>query len=249
MQELKKTQEQMFQDLLHHETPNYLQNSERLGLYSRGYFLRILDCMKSDFKLLHWVLGEELFKTSVAEYIRKFPLRNYNINFIGENFPAYFEKNPMEEHSYLKSLAEFELNPYYCFNHFHEKPFDMKSLESVPLEAWQNAMFTFQPHLLLQESNWDLELLKEKFKTKASFEKKWIIEKPSYYLFYQKDEITFISNKKPPEFRTLQLLMSGKTLGEVADELEHEDISSSIFEWFQSWSAQEFIINISFQET
>lgn len=247
MQQLKKIQQKMFQDLLEHIQPDYLENSDRLSLYSKGYFLRILDCMKGDFKIVHWILGEDRFVESIREYIKKFPLYDYNINFLGRYYPQFLKDHSVNQ-PYLSDMADFEINPFYCFNHFHEKPLSLESLEGVPIEDWENAVFSFQPHLILQESSWNLQNIKDQFISKKPFSESFIVKNPSHYVFYQKDEISFIAEKQRSEFRTLQLLMTGRPLGSVIAELENDEVESSIFQWFQAWNALELITRISFEK-
>src|SRR5262249_2850896 len=68
-----------------------LSPHERLAIYQKGYFSRLLQCMEGQFKALRHTLGNPLFADFVAEYLRAYPSRSTTLSELGARFPAYLE--------------------------------------------------------------------------------------------------------------------------------------------------------------
>jgi hypothetical protein len=51
-----------------------LSAAQRLAIYQRGYFARLLQCLEGQYKALCHALGKELFDDFSKEYLRKYPI-------------------------------------------------------------------------------------------------------------------------------------------------------------------------------
>ena len=245
MQWLKEVQEKMFQDLVTDAKVDYLKNSDRLHVYSDGYFFRILEAMTSDFCLCAWTVGEDSFKTLIQKYITQLPRHDYNINYLGKDFPGYLREY-IYEYPWLADLALYEINPLLSQNRAEIEPFDLQTLQNIPLESWETAIFTFQPHLILQKSKWSFQNLHESFRNKVTFSKDLLNRTETNYMFYQNQTENMVSTLSMSEFRALELLQQANSLGDVISSLEDESAASHLFEWFKDWSRLALITSIHF---
>lgn len=66
-----------------------LTGAERLAIYGRAYYARLLECFRAEFPCLLHALGDELFNQFVSEYLRRHPPRGYTLNRLAENFPRF----------------------------------------------------------------------------------------------------------------------------------------------------------------
>ena len=74
------------------ESSSRLTGAERLAIYQRSYYVRILKCMEEQFSALCHALGKELFTDFAREYLRARPPESYTLHDLGRRFPAYLEE-------------------------------------------------------------------------------------------------------------------------------------------------------------
>lgn len=65
---------------------------QRLAVYQRGYFARLLECMAGQFRVLKQALGEELFDDFAREYLAVYPSQTYTLGELGARFPQFLEE-------------------------------------------------------------------------------------------------------------------------------------------------------------
>lgn len=65
--------------------------ADGLGIYQRGYFLRIVRCMREQFPALCHALDEALFDDFVADYVRERPPQSHTLYDLGRRFPEWLE--------------------------------------------------------------------------------------------------------------------------------------------------------------
>lgn len=73
-----------------------MSSHERINIYRNGYFLRLLECFKHEFKGLYHALGDEMFNHFVWNYLQAYPSTSYTLNELGKMFPPFLEKSLME---------------------------------------------------------------------------------------------------------------------------------------------------------
>lgn len=66
-----------------------LSSAERLELYHRQYWFRILDSIAEDFPVLRRMAGEALFWNLVESYLLRRPSRSFTLRHLGEAFAAF----------------------------------------------------------------------------------------------------------------------------------------------------------------
>jgi hypothetical protein len=68
-----------------------LSATEKIEIYSRGYFLRLLECMDAEYPALKNLLGEELFQTFIRAYLIQQPPISPDLFNLGENLSAFLK--------------------------------------------------------------------------------------------------------------------------------------------------------------
>src|SRR5271163_1404880 len=70
--------------------PNVLLNSfERLEIYNRQYWFRVIGAVSEDFPALSAVLGQEKFDSLVLAYLRENPSTSFSLRNLGARLPAW----------------------------------------------------------------------------------------------------------------------------------------------------------------
>src|SRR6188472_2248325 len=60
-----------------------LSGIERLEVYSRAYFARLLECLHSQFPMLAKALGHDLFDRFACGYLEQHPSQSYTLARLG----------------------------------------------------------------------------------------------------------------------------------------------------------------------
>jgi len=68
-----------------------MTSGQKIGIYARGYVLRLMECMEAEFPALRHLLGEELFDTFAKAYLVQVPSRSPDLYDLGKNFPAFLK--------------------------------------------------------------------------------------------------------------------------------------------------------------
>ena len=75
--------------------PNSLLTSfERLEIYNRQYWFRVIDAVSEDFPALRAVLGGERFDSLVLAYLRENPSTSFTLRNLGARLPAWLASYP-----------------------------------------------------------------------------------------------------------------------------------------------------------
>lgn len=103
-----------------------LNGAQRLAVYQRSYYARILKCIREQFPALCYALGEELFNDFAMEYFRERPPESYTLYDLGRRFPAFLdETRPDRDESgdnreawidFMVDLASFERQLFVMFD-------------------------------------------------------------------------------------------------------------------------------------
>jgi uncharacterized protein (UPF0276 family) len=81
----------------------------RIGIYNDMYFLRLLDVLRDDFAALAAVLGEDDYRTLVADYLEAHPPRDHSLRDLGGALPAFVTTHHLlGQRPWLAELAAFE---------------------------------------------------------------------------------------------------------------------------------------------
>jgi hypothetical protein len=71
-----------------------LSGAERLELYHRQYWYRLLDSLAEDFPMLRRMTGDELFWDLIEQYLIERPSQSFTLRHLGEVFPTFLEISP-----------------------------------------------------------------------------------------------------------------------------------------------------------
>ncbi len=89
-----------------------LAANERIGIYARGYVLRLMECMRADYPLLQNLMGEELFDVFAGAYLVQIPSHSPSLFDLGKNFPAFLKASQPDQANEMFALpldlARFE---------------------------------------------------------------------------------------------------------------------------------------------
>jgi hypothetical protein len=71
-----------------------LSSFERLEIYNRVYWFRVLDCLYDDYPGLRAILGEEKFMALITAYLAKYPSASFTLRNLGSRLEKFIRQNP-----------------------------------------------------------------------------------------------------------------------------------------------------------
>ena len=71
-----------------------LTSLDRLEIYNRVYWFRVLDCLYDDYPGLRAVLGEEKFMALITAYLTKYPSASFTLRNLGSRLEKFIREEP-----------------------------------------------------------------------------------------------------------------------------------------------------------
>ena len=130
-------------------TPNArLSSFERLEIYNRQYWFRLIGAVSDDFPALNAVLGAKRFDALILSYIKENPSTSWTLRNLGAKLPAFLEGHPEfggRRHRLAVDVAHLEWA--------YVDAYDGKSLTPLTSDDLQaigpDSRLSLQPHLRL----------------------------------------------------------------------------------------------------
>jgi hypothetical protein len=218
-----------------------LTSFERLEIYNRQYWFRVLGGMAEDFPGLRAVLGSQRFESTCKAYLTECPSRSFTLRNLGARLETWLRKNP----SWIRDRRLLAL--------------DMVRLEWADIEG-PNLRLGIQPYVQLLELHYpvdDLLLEVRRSDDTADFASNAIQERKKrskvravaklepeqiYLAVHRLDFSVYFRRIESEDFAALSALRSGKTI-ERAIELAFKrssvpeaDRAAFIQNSFQTWA-------------
>jgi hypothetical protein len=125
-----------------------LTSFERLEIYNRQYWFRVLGAVSEDFPAVNAVVGARRFQALVVAYLQDNPSTSFTLRNLGKNLPAWLDRHPEftgRRHDLAVDAARLE---WACVEAFDGASLPLLT-ESAALLASSGTVFALQPHLQL----------------------------------------------------------------------------------------------------
>jgi hypothetical protein len=125
-----------------------LSSTERLEIYSRSYWFRVLDSLHEDFPGLRAVLGERAFHRLSRAYLAECPSRSFTLRNLGSRLEHWLQRNPQfagSRRALALDMVRLEWAHIEAFDSAAEKVLGPEDL----LELGPGFRATFQPYIRL----------------------------------------------------------------------------------------------------
>jgi hypothetical protein len=243
-----------------------LTSFERLEIYNRQYWFRVLDGFSEDFPGLRAILGDRRFDALAKSYLTDCPSRSFTMRNLGSRLESWLRKHP--EHATGR----------------HQLALDMVRLEWAEIEAFDGAAETplkpetfagadpaklhlrLQPYIHLLDLHYPVDdlLLAIKHDTGTDVASNAFNErqkrkkvsavarlKPAdvYLAVHRIDFFVYFRRLEREEFAILRALQKGRTLdraielGFRSSAIPVDERASRVAAWFQNWAALGWFIS------
>ncbi len=209
--------------------PNAMLSSfERLEIYNRQYWFRVIDALSEDYPALSAIVGPKRFDALIRAYLSENPSTSFSLRNLGKNLPALLARHPEftgRRHALAVDAARVE---WACV-----EAFDGASLppltEPGALLVSSATVLRLQPHLQLlhlrypvddiviavHRSKPDAEIVSSAatMRKRPARERLAKVRRSDIYLaVHRYDDSVYHSRITPVQFRLLSALRDGHTL-------------------------------------
>jgi hypothetical protein len=207
-----------------------LTSFERLEIYNRQYWFRLLSSMIEDFPGLQAILGSQRFESMCKVYLTECPSRSFTIRNLGAHFETWLCQNPSwarDRRVLALDMVRLEWAEIEAFDGQAKPTLRAKDFSEIDIP---NLQLSIQPYVQLLELHYPVDDLLLKVKhgdDTPDFASNAVIERGKrsevravakfepaqiFLAVHRLDFSVYFRRIKPEEFVLLSALRSGKTV-------------------------------------
>ena len=227
-----------------------LTSLERLEIYSRSYWYRVLDSLVEDYPGVRAIVGVREFHALSRAYLNEHPSTSYTLRDLGSQFVGWLERNRQRIRPHEKLALDMARLEW-----AHIEAFDAAQRPSVTPEQWaragENAELRLQPYIRLVHADYavdDILLEVREFEESNHKIAAWrrkrlplIAPHETFVAVHRMDYSVCYRQVEREAFQLLQALQSGAALGPALEAAFHgssipeDQWPALVQEWFGLW--------------
>ena len=241
-----------------------LSSFERLEIYNRVYWFRVLDCLYDDYPGLRAVLGEQKFMRLITAYLAKYPSVSFTLRNLGSRLERFIQEEPKwaaPDEEVALDMVRFEWAQVVAFDDEAKPSVTPDDVLDAPPEKLRLGL---QPYLSLLQLNYAVdEFLIAVRKTesdvlrseasnvieampKASRRSKRVRppkQKRVYLAVHRFDNSLYYKRLEPEAFAILNALRAGASVADAcakglgSRKRNGMNWSTRVKDWFNDWSS------------
>lgn len=217
-----------------------LEPMQRIGVYGNMYPLRMRDALRTDFPVVHRVLGDDGWAGLVDGYVIENYSRHPNLNQLGRKLPAYLRtRKDLAQSAFLAELCELEQAMVEVFDSPESPQANVAELAELPPERWATAKFHPVSAFRLCAFQYPVNAYLQAVKDERDPPR--VKKSQTYTAVYRKNYVVWRMGLTRPQYRILKLLSEGNTVLDAlvkATKGGGSDVAGSAQQlriWFQEW--------------
>ena len=231
---------------------------ERLEIYNRQYWFRVLGALAEDFPALRSVIGARAFEAMSVAYLGEHPSHSFTLRNLGRHLPEWLRKNPHyagRRARLAEDVARIEWAFVEAFDNAERDPLTLEQIATLEGES----RLALQPHLQLVELEYavdDLVLNLHKVEKRQTSEAgvrhedsedrpaklPGLRRKPTWLAAHRVDYSVYYLRLGRGEFVTLRAIGAGKALAQAIEtgittaRVPSPKRPRLVREWFTKWA-------------
>ncbi len=212
-----------------------LTSLERLEIYSKSYWYRLMDSLRDDFPGLAGILGGRAFEQLAKAYLSKCPSRSFTLRDLGAQLEDWLRKNPKyagRKHALALDMVRLEWAHILAFDGPEEKVLGQNELATLN----SRSRVGVQPYLSLLDLAYPVDQLRVKGGVKSA------APESIFVAVHRFDLVVHYRRLVAEEFHLLQALRAGNTIAAAIrrafreSPVNQEEIPSLLQKWFRIWA-------------
>jgi hypothetical protein len=237
-----------------------LTSFERLEIYNRQYWFRLLSSMMEDFPGLRSVLGARRFDAMCQAYLVDCPSRSFTLRNLGSQLESWLRKHPKwagDKQALALDIVRLEWADIEAFDGKAEpalRPEDLAGAEGpnlrLKLQPYVQLLSFHYPVddllLAVRKEDEDTDFASNAFQERRKRTRVQAVAKLKpgtiFLAVHRVDYSVYFRRIEPEEYAILSALREGKTIGKAIDaafrksSVAPEERAASVQQWFQNWS-------------
>ncbi len=226
---------------------------ERLQIYSRSYWFRLIDCVYDDSPGLRALLGEERFGVLVRAYLAKYPSRSFTLRNLSGRLAQFIREEPrwtQPRTALAHAIARFEWAQTVAFDGEARPVLTPDDLGGTPPTKLRLAL---QPYISLIATEWPVDdyvlavKQRDALRSEASnavdraprvaANKKVPLPRRAkiYIVVHRYQHTLYYKRVEAPAFRMLEALAAGKSLAHGVAAAGPRVKAEQVRDWFATW--------------
>ena len=233
-----------------------LTSFERLEIYNRQYWWRLMASMAEDFPGLQAVLGNQKFEKLCKAYLVDCPSHSFTLRNLGRQLESWMGKNPRYAGSRQGIALEMVRLEFADIEAFDEAAEPALKPADIAKSSGANLRLRLQPYIRLlrfrypvdslvldiKKFNDDTEFLSNAFRERKKRKKVQAVArlkpKTIHLAVHRVDNSVYFRRLDPAEFGLLTAMQKGQTLGQAVNTVFGRRAPADpaeITRWFQNW--------------
>ncbi len=231
-----------------------LTSLERLEIYNRMYWFRILDCLYDDYPGLRAALGPRKFHRLAVAYLTRHPSRSFTLRNLGSRLESFLKRQPQwtAPHTALAvELARFEWAQTVAFD---EEARPVVTTAELARVASGRVQLALQPYVTLLALNYPLDTYIRAVKERDALRSEAsnatggsrgaarlrAVARPRpervWLAVHRVDNRLYYKRLEPAAYRMLAALRDGRTLEQAVARGGRTVTAEQVRTWFELWT-------------
>jgi hypothetical protein len=236
-----------------------LTSFERLEIYNRQYWFRVLGALEEDFPALRAVTGRQSFDALCVAYLTANPSRSFSLRNLGSKLPDWLTAHPEmagRRHRLAVDVARIEWAFVEAFDSAAYPPLTLDQIAALD----DGLRLALQPHIQLMTLGYPAEDLvlelhrrerrqaseagvRSEKESDAPAELPWPRKRSTWIAAHRVDLVVYYRRLEREEYETLEAIRRGVPLNEaIQSGFAHSRLAASrrperVREWFTNWAA------------
>ncbi len=230
---------------------------ERLEIYNRQYWYRLIDCFYEDFPGLRTLLGDRVFSAMAEAYLNRYRSRSFTLRDLGQDLDKFLAEEPAwtEKHPVLaRDLVRLEWAHINAFDGEALPPLEVEELLGQSPETLRLAL---QPHLTLLACDFPVDTfllatrrreepqggashaVAERMKKKSARKVPRPRASKVNLAIHRHNHSVYYKRLEPAAFVLLTRLRAGDTLAQACEAAAATDdpgFAEKLQDWFTQWA-------------
>jgi len=237
-----------------------LTSFERLEIYNRQYWFRVLDAFSDDFPGLRAILGDRRFDALAKHYLVDCPSRSFTMRDLGSRLESWLRKHPSYAPGRLQlalDMVRLEWAEIETFDGASEPPVTAAALSGADPAKLR---LHLQPYIRLLDLRYPVDdlllaikhdapadvasnAMQERQKRKKVSAVARLDPTPVYLAIHRLENTVYFRRLEREEFAILSALQQGRTLeraivaGFRSSSIPAQERASNVGAWFQNWAS------------
>ena len=237
-----------------------LTSYERIEIYNRQYWYRLIDCFYEDFPGLRALIGEKRFYDLTVAYLTKYPSNSFTLRDLGNRLEKFLKQNPawlVPHEALARDILKLEWAHIVAFDGEALPPLEIDSLLGGDPATLR---LGFQPHITFLACSYPVDNFvlatrrREEPKGEASnavTNRKKVKAAPKiarpksekiWLAVHRSDHSVFYKRLEPEAYLICTALQKGLSLQAACEKALRgkknvDDFGSKLQAWFTQWAA------------